>query len=69
MTGSTKIRNGQSFAKWGEMGMFLAKWGRNGQCLGKMGMFHRGKAYKLHANTSFNCFGFSFLDIKLKINK
>ena len=42
------------------MGMFLAKWGQNGQFLGEMGMSHIGIAYNNHANTSFNCFGFSF---------
>ena len=59
VTGTTKIRNGHFLAKWGEMGMFLAKWGRNGQFFGEMGMFHIGIAYNHHANTSFNCLGFS----------
>ena len=51
-TGTTKIRNGHFWAKWGEMGMFLAKWGQNGQFLGEMDMFNIDIAYNPHANTS-----------------
>ena len=69
MKGTTKIRNGHFWAKWGEMGMLLAKWGQKGQFLGEMGMFHIGIAYNPNANTSLNCFGFSISNTKLKINK
>ena len=67
-TGTTKIRNGLCLAKWGEMGMFWAKWGQNGQFWGEMGMFQRGLAYNPHANTSFNCVGFSSEYLIKKIN-
>ena len=54
---------------FGQNGHVFGKMGAKWAIFGQMGMFHIGIAYNPHANTSFNCFGFSISNTKFKINK